>query len=117
MQFIIAAQKAGGSTADSFATEIDSNGAEDLLPRTYGRYANFTFVQTASAPAAIRLRGGADFAFVNGIVKTPANQACVNIIAGAGTGADRTTIRAANSALQDVGPPTFNSVYFQCQGR
>ncbi|WP_022687227.1 hypothetical protein [Sphingomonas phyllosphaerae] len=117
MQFIIAAQKAGGSTADSFATEIDSNGAEDLLPRTYGRYANFTFVQTASAPAAIRLRGGADFAFVNGIVKTAANQACVNIIAGAGTGADRTTIRPANSALQDVGPPTFNSIYFQCQGR
>ena len=117
MQFIIAAQKAGGSTADSFATEIDSNGAEDLLPRTYGRYANFTFVQTNSAPAGIRLRGGADFAFVNGVVKTPANQACINIIAGAGTGADRTTIRPANAALQDVGPPTFNSVYFQCQGR
>lgn len=117
MQFIIAAQKASGSTADSFATEIDSNGAEDLLPRTYGRYANFTFVQTNSAPAAIRLRGGADFAFVNGVVKSAAGAACVNIIAGAGTGADRTTIRPANAALQDVGPPTFNSVYFQCQGR
>ncbi|TCP37243.1 hypothetical protein [Sphingomonas sp. BK235] len=117
MQFIIAAQKPSGSTADSFATEIDSNGAEDLLPRTYGRYANFTFVQTTSAPAAIRLRGGADFAFVNGIVKSAAGAACVNIIAGAGDGATRTTIRAADSALQDVGPPTFNSVYFQCQGR
>ncbi|MBY9061529.1 hypothetical protein K7957_01105 [Sphingomonas yunnanensis] len=117
MQFIIAAQKASGSTADSFATEIDSNNAEDLLPRTYGRYANFTFVQTNSAPAAIRLRGGADFAFVNGVVKSAAGAACVNIIAGAGDGATRTTIRAADSALQDVGPPTFNSVYFQCQGR
>ncbi|MEG8038489.1 hypothetical protein QP166_03700 [Sphingomonas sp. LR60] len=117
MQFIIAAQKAGGSTADSFATEIDSNGAEDLLPRTYGRYANFTFIQTNSAPAAIRLRGGADFAFVNGIVKTQSGAACLNLIAGAGSGDTRTTIRPANSALQDVGPPTFNSVYFQCQGR
>ncbi|MBB3692982.1 hypothetical protein [Sphingomonas sp. BK580] len=117
MQFIIAAQKVSGSTADSFATEIDSNGAEDLLPRTYGRYANFTFIQTNSAPAAIRLRGGADFAFVNGVVKSAAGAACVNIIAGAGDGATRTTIRAADSALQDVGPPTFNSVYFQCQGR
>lgn len=123
MQFIIAAQKAGGSTADSFATEIDSNGSEDLLPRTYGRYANFTFVQTTSAPSAIRLRGGADFAFVNGVVKTPAGQTCVNMIASnqvngaAATGNDRSTIRPANSALQDVGPPTFNSVYFQCQGR
>lgn len=123
MQFIIAAQKAGGSTADSFATEIDSNGGEDLLPRTYGRYANFTFIQTNSSPAAIRLRGGADFAFVNGIVKSAAGAACVNIIAGnqingaGATGNDRSTIRPANSALQDVGPPTFNSVYFQCQGR
>ncbi|MEH3105209.1 MAG: hypothetical protein PGN12_15080 [Sphingomonas phyllosphaerae] len=126
MQFIIAAQKANGATNDSFATEIDSNGAEDLLPRTYGRYANFTFIQTASTQnpvAAIRLRGGADFAFVNGVVKTPSGEACVNIIAGnqvngaAATGNDRSTIRPANSALQDVGPPTFNSVYFQCQGR
>ncbi len=117
MQFIIAAQKAGGSTADSFATEIDSNNAEDLLPRTYGRYANFTFIQTNSAPAAIRLRGGADFAFVNGIVKTQSGAACLNVIAGAGSGDTRTTIRPANSALQDVGPPTFNSIYFQCQGR
>ncbi len=126
MQFIIAAQKANGATNDSFATEIDSNGAEDLLPRTYGRYANFTFVQTASSQnpvAAIRLRGGADFAFVNGVVKAPSGEACVNIIAGnqvngaAATGNDRSTIRPANSALQDVGPPTFNSVYFQCQGR
>lgn len=118
MQFIIAAQKASGATADSFATEIDSNNAEDLLPRTFGRYANFTFIQSASsAPAAIRLRGGADFAFVNGVVKTASGQACVNIIAGEGTGTGRTTIRPADSALQDVGPPTFNSVYFQCQGR
>ncbi|WP_394648209.1 hypothetical protein [uncultured Sphingomonas sp.] len=126
MQFIIAAQKANGATNDSFATEIDSNGAEDLLPRTYGRYANFTFVQTASSQnpvAAIRLRGGADFAFVNGVVKAPSGEACVNIIAGnqvngaAATGNDRSTVRPANSALQDVGPPTFNSVYFQCQGR
>ncbi len=118
MQFIIAAQKASGSTADSFATEIDSNGSEDLLPRTYGRYANFTFIQASpSAPAAIRLRGGADFTFVNGVVKTAANQACVNIIAGSGSGDTRTTIRPANAELQDAGAPVFNSVYFQCQGR
>lgn len=117
VQFMIAAQRLGGATADSFSTEIDSNGNEDLLPRTFGRYANFTFIQTAAAPAAIRLRGGADMAFVNGVVRTPAGVACVNIVAGAGTGADRTTIRPANAALQDVGPPTFNSVYFACNGR
>ncbi len=117
MQFIIAAQKVSGATADSFSTEIDSNNAEDLLPRTWGRYANFTFIQTANAPAAIRLRGGADFTFVNGIVKTPTNVACVNMVAGETSAADRSTIRPANAALQDQGPPVFNSVYFSCQGR
>ena len=117
MQFNIAAQKVSGATADSFSTEIDSNGAEDLLPRTWGRYANFTFIQTALAPAAIRIRGGADFNFVNGIVKTPANVACVNMVAGETSASDRSTIRPANPALQDQGPPVFNSVYFSCNGR
>ncbi len=117
MQFLIAAQRTIGATADSFSTEIDSNNAEDLLPRTFGRYANFTFVQTALAPAAIRLRGGADMTFINGIVKAPSNVACVNLIAGEGSGSGRTTIRAADSSLQDVGPPVFTSVYFSCNGR
>lgn len=117
IQFMITAQRLVGATADSFSTEIDSNNAEDLLPRTFGRYANFTFIQTALAPAAIRLRGGADMTFVNGIVKTPATVACVNIIAGEQTADGRTTVRPANAALQDAGPPVFNSVYFSCQGR
>jgi len=117
MQFIIAAQRAIGATADSFSTEIDSNSNEDLLPRTYARYANFTFIQTAGAPGAIRLRGGADGQFVNGVIKSPANVACLNIISGQGAGADRSTIRAANAALQDAGAPVFNSVYFACAGR
>ncbi|WP_375243274.1 hypothetical protein [Sphingomonas parapaucimobilis] len=117
MQFLIAAQRTIGATADSFSTEIDSNNAEDLLPRTFGRYANFTFVQTALAPAAIRLRGGADMTFINGIVKAPSNVACINLIAGEGSGSGRTTIRAADSSLQDVGPPVFTSVYFSCNGR
>jgi len=118
MQFMIAAQRTLGATADSFSTEIDSNNAEDLLPRTFGRYANFTFIQTATAPAAIRLRGGADMTFINGIVKTTqSGVACVNLIAGEGSGSGRTTIRAADSALQDQGPPVFTSVYFSCNGR
>ena len=118
MQFLIAAQRTIGATADSFSTEIDSNNAEDLLPRTFGRYANFTFVETANAPAAIRLRGGADMTFINGIVKsTQSGVACVNLIAGEGSGSGRTTIRGADSTLQDQGPPVFTSVYFSCNGR
>lgn len=120
IQFMIAAQKASGATSDSFATEIDSNNAEDLIPRTWGRYANFTFIQTTgNVPAAIRLRGGADMTFVNGIVKTPAGVACTNIVAGeeGTTPGQPSTIRPKNDGLQDQGPPVFNSIYFACNGR
>ncbi|RYE03470.1 MAG: hypothetical protein EOP61_04520 [Sphingomonadales bacterium] len=114
VQFLIVAQKAIGATSDSFSTEIDSNGSEDLLPRTFGTYANFTFIgTTASVPATIRLRGGADFTFVNGIVKTVGP--CINMVAGVDN-SGKSTIRPANSALQDVGPPVFNSIYLACNG-
>ena len=117
MQFMIAAQRVLGATADSFSTEIDSNNAEDLLPRTFSTYANFTFIQTASAPAAIRQRGGSDMRYINGVVRSVANVACVNIVAGEQTAGGRTTIRPADPALQEFGPPTFNSIYFACNGR
>lgn len=114
VQFLIAAQKTIGATSDSFSTEIDSNGNEDFLPRQFGRLANFTFIQTSSAPAAIRLRGGADYTFVNGIVK--AVGPCLNIVAGTDANGGKSTIRAANPALQEEGPPKFNSIYFACNG-
>lgn len=117
MQFMIAAQRVLGATADSFSTEIDSNNGEDLLPRTYSTYANFTFIQTALAPAAIRQRGGSDMRYVNGVVKSVGNVACVNMIAGETSASDRSTIRAADTTKQDAGPPVFSSVYFACQGR
>lgn len=117
MQFMIAAQRVGGATVDSFSTEIDSNNAEDLLPRTFSTYANFTFIQTALAPAAIRQRGGSDMRYVNGIVKTVSTVACINLVAGEQTSGGRTTIRPKDDTLQDFGPPTFNSIYFACQGR
>lgn len=120
MQFMIAAQRVLGATADSFSTEIDSNGAEDLLPRTFSTYANFTFIQTAAAPAAIRQRGGSDMRYVNGIVKSVSNVPCLNLVAST---SDRSTIRAANTGPtdnggpQEFGPPSFSSVYFACNGR
>ncbi len=117
MQFMIASQRTLGATPDSFSTEIDSNNAEDLLPRTFSTYANFTFIQTALAPAAIRQRGGSDMRFVNGVVRTVNTVACVNIVAGEQTAGGRSTVRPADSGLQDFGPPSFNSVYFACQGR
>jgi hypothetical protein len=112
VQFALVLQKPGSTTSDSYSTEIDSNSSEDALPRQFGRLANFTFLHTSTGVnAAIRLRGGADYTMVNGIVVSP--QACLNVIAGADAGG-KTTIRPANSALQDVGPPVFNSIYFAC---
>ncbi len=114
VQFLIAAQKPTNTQTDNYGTEIDSNGSEDALPRQFGRLANFTFINTTTGTnAAIRLRGGADYTFVNGIVTSPA--ACLNIVAGEVSATDKSTIRPANPALQDAGPPVFNSIYFACQ--
>lgn len=112
-QFVLAIQRPNNTQTDNYSTEIDSNGNEDFLPRQFGRLVNFTFVQTSTATnAAIRLRGGADYRMVNGIVTGPT--ACLNVVAGAVVDGQKTTIRPADAALQDVGPPVFNSVYFAC---
>ncbi|WP_066760050.1 hypothetical protein, partial [Sphingomonas sp. CCH20-B6] len=113
LQFMLVIQRPNNTQSDNYVMEIDSNNNEDALPRQFGRIANFTFVHTSTGTnAGLRLRGGADFTFVNGILASP--QPCLNIVAGAVVNGEATTIRAANSALQDVGPPTFNSVYFAC---
>ncbi|PCD03579.1 hypothetical protein COC42_04225 [Sphingomonas spermidinifaciens] len=115
LQFVIAIQKPNNSQTDNFLMEIDSNNNEDVVPRQTGRIANFTFIHTSTSsgsPAAIRLRGGADFSFVNGIVTS--SQACLNIIAGTDANGGKSTIRPANPALDEAGPPVFNSVYFAC---
>ena len=115
IQYVVIAQKPGGSTDDSFAFEIDSNGNEDLLPRQYGQVANVTVIHTSPSPAALRIRGGADYHFYNMVVDT--GVPCVNMIARENSQTDRTTVRAANPQLQDMGPPMFSSVYFACSGR
>lgn len=119
VQFLITAQKPASATTDSYSMEIDSTfnattGAnpEDALPRTYGRIVNATLIQTTTTAdpyAAIRLRGGADLTLANSIVAS--TNPC--LLTEAGT-ADRATVRAANAALQDQGPPRFNSVYLGC---
>ena len=116
VQFLIVAQKLTGATSDSFSMEIDSNGNEDALPRQKGTLSNFTFIQReAAAAGAIRLRGGADFIFANGIIK--AVGPCLNIVAGTDANGGKSTIRPVNTAVQDEGPPVFRSVYFACNGR
>lgn len=105
IQFVIAVQRAGGADGDEMI-EADSDGAEDSLPRQWTRLSNFTFVQRSTkASSAILLRGGTDYTLVNGIVVTP--DTCLNIDAPQ-------TVRAADAALQDQGPPVFRSVVLSC---
>ena len=107
IQFVISIQKPGGD-GDS-VIEADSNGNEDALPRQYTRVSNLTAVQNhaGSGGNAILLRGGTDYALLNSVISGPA--ACLDIDETGGT-----TTRAADGALQDVGPPVFRSVRLAC---
>ena len=109
VQFLIAAQRPDGQNGDSMV-EADSNGNEDALPRQNTRLANFTFLQRSTVQGlnALLLRGGTDYTMVNGVVVGARN--CLDIDETGGT-----TTRAADAALQDAGPPVFNSVVFSCQ--
>ncbi len=91
--------------------ESDSDDLRDALPRTNTRIANFTFIQGAPAAdgqAAIRVRGGSDIALINGVLVSPQDE-CLRV-------QHPETVRAADAALDDVGPPIFQSVVMQCGG-
>lgn len=112
IQFMVVAQRPGGANSDAFTLEVDSNNNDDLLPRTNAVISNFTFIHTAATTGALRIRGGADSRFVNGVLQS--SVPCLNLIAST---AARSTFRAADTALQDNGPPIFTSVYFACNNR
>lgn len=106
-QFLIGVQRAGGNSGDAMI-EADSNGNEDALPRQNTRLANFTFIHRSTLAAsvnAILLRGATDYSLINGVVTTP--RICLDVD-GAGT------VRAADAALDDVGPPVVQSVVMSC---
>src|SRR3712207_7368048 len=58
-----------------FRSEADSPaevaGAADFTPRQFTRLANFTFVQTRPGRSAVHLRGGTDYALLNGVIVAP----------------------------------------------
>ena len=110
IQYAIAVQRAGGTVGDSIM-EIDSDGDEDAVPRQEVNIANFTFIHRNAAAgngAAIRIRGGADYTFANGLITTGAS--CIRIDSA-------TTVQPANPALDENGPPVFQSVSMQCNDR
>ncbi|UZW54524.1 hypothetical protein NUH86_13595 [Sphingobium sp. JS3065] len=114
VQYLLSVQREGNNIGDSFL-ETDSNGGsasnngEDALPRQYLKVANFTYINRStngSNGSAMLLRGGADLTLVNGLIVSP-TQTCLRI-----DGA--TTVRDADTALQDAGKPRYISVSMQC---
>src|SRR3546814_9273041 len=86
--------------------EIDSDGNEDAVPRQRVAISNFTFVHRNAAAgngAAIRIRGGADYTFANGLITS--DMACLRIDSATTT---------QTSGPEEQGPPTFFSVSLKC---
>lgn len=108
IQYAIAIHRAGGAVGDSMM-EIDSDGNENTTPRQNVTISNFTFVHRNNAAgngAAIRIRGGADYTFANGLIVAPGIR-CLRI--------DSTsTTQPADPALDEAGPPKFFSISMQC---
>ncbi|MEG3086836.1 hypothetical protein [Sphingomonas sp. PB4P5] len=107
IQFVIAAQRSG--VGDAMIEADSDNTLEENTPRQNTRLANFTFIQRSTVGsdlASMLLRGSTDYTMVNGVVVSP-NLACLRI-------SRANTIRAADPALDEAGPPVFNSVNMQC---
>lgn len=103
LQFVLVAQRPNGGD-NGF--ESDSETGEDILPRQFTRISNFTFVGNGgSGDFGMQVRGGADISLFNGTI---ANfSACIDVDG-------EETVRAANAALQDVGPIRYESVFLTC---
>ncbi|WP_300974993.1 hypothetical protein [Sphingomonas sp. LHG3406-1] len=108
IQFLIGIQRPQslGVNGDTMI-EADSNpevtGADDFTPRQFTRLANFTFIQTRTGTRAIHLRGGTDYALVNGVVVSPS--ACLDVD-------QATTVQATGP--DEAGAPIIRSVLFAC---
>ncbi|OYW45818.1 MAG: hypothetical protein B7Z08_12865 [Sphingomonadales bacterium 32-68-7] len=116
VQFVLAVRRGAGATiGDAIGgqtiLEIDSStaAANDAQPRQYLRLANFTLIQNTPNEPAIRMRGGADAEFTNGLViaKSGGTVGCLDVD-------DAATVQAAGAATDELGPPVFRSVAFDC---
>ncbi len=107
LQYVIVAQRAGAS--DAVIESDSSNAFEERLPRQNLQISNATFIANSSVrDQAIRLRGGADLAIVNSVlVDRTGNTPCLRL-----DGAN--TLRAADAAQDEAGPPKFNSFVLDC---
>jgi hypothetical protein len=107
LQFVLVAQRQG--VGDTMIEADSSNGLEDQLPRSNVRLVNATMIQRNVGDQAIRIRGGHDYTIANSLIvdQSATGIPCLRID-------DDETIRAADVALDDLGPPVFASTAWQC---
>ncbi|PWG01533.1 hypothetical protein DF286_00605 [Sphingosinicella humi] len=104
IQFALVVQR---STGGDRIIEGDSSGNENATPRQDTAIANATFVSGGAAdnPDSLLLRGGMDFTLLNSVVTGA--PICLDIDGNA-------TVQAADAALDEKGPPRFESVFLSC---
>jgi hypothetical protein len=108
-QFLIGIQRPQAVKANTGDAMIEADsppevaGAADFTPRQNTRLANFTFVQTRTGRSAIHLRGGTDYALLNGVVVGPTN--CLDVD-------QAETVQT--SGPDEAGTPVIRSVAFSC---
>jgi len=106
MQYVIVVQNT--NTHDTII-EADSNSLRDQTPRQDTKISNFTFIHnqpSADGGAAVYIRGGADYALLNGVIVSPTD-ACIRV-------RHAETVAGANASADENGPPVFRSVVMQC---
>jgi hypothetical protein len=105
-QYVLAVQR---STVGDSIIEADSDNANDAqTPRQNVFVSNMTAIHRISTSnnAAILLRGGTDYRIFNSVLVAP-NSTCLRI-------SRANTVQAADPAQDELGPPQFRSVMFQC---
>ena len=106
MQYVIVAQRAGAG--DTIIEADSNNGLEDQTPRQHTQISNATFLFANPGDQAIRIRGGTDYSIVNSVlVDNSGGTACLRVDLPE-------TTRAADAALDDVGPPVFEAFVLDC---
>lgn len=106
LQYALMAQRQGGG--DSIIESGSDNVTIQQIPRHNLVISNMTAIHRPAQggnSAAILLRGGGDASIYNSLVTS--TTACLRI-------SRRETIQAANPAQDELGPPVFRSVLFNC---
>lgn len=107
LQYVVAVQRQ--EVGDAIIEADSSNTFNDSTPRQNTQISNAVLLQRKTDDQVVRIRGGADYSIVNSLILDNSTNGtpCIRID-------DSESIRAANTGLDDVGPPRFNSVALTC---